>query len=209
MKYLARVYGIVTTFAAFAVFAAAFDGIVIATAAAPELAGGAEVAGRSPKTATTSHANSVIIGAVEPVRIYPPDIEVRANVDTGAKSSSVDAKILERFHRDGAEWVRYLVFGDKGVTRKLEMPIARIRRAGAPRDERSAAMMRLCPGSVAADVLVNFTERRALNYRLLLGRDFLKNRVLIDVGSNFLAWPSCKKEAPKWSSVIHTPYPRS
>ena len=92
------------------------------------------------------------------------------------------------------------MFGDKGEKYSLEMPVARsvrIRRAGTPRDVRLAVMMRICLGTVAADVLINFAERRELNYRLLLGRDFLKGRFLVDADPSFLTRPTCSEASAK------------
>ena len=100
-----------------------------------------------PKARSGSYADHTIIGASELILILPQKIQIRAKIDTGAKSSSIDARILERFVRDGADWVRFQIYGEEDATYKLEMPVARtirIRRAGTPRDVRPAVMMRLC-----------------------------------------------------------------
>lgn len=155
---------------------------------------------RLPKAQPKSYANHTIIGASELVLILPQKIQIRAKIDTGAKSSSIDARVLERFIRDGTDWVRFQVFGEEDATHKMELPIARsvrIRRAGTPRDVRPAVIMRICLATVAADVLVNFAERRELNHRMLLGRDFLKDRFLIDADPSYLTRPSCTEKARK------------
>ena len=152
------------------------------------------------KAPAKSYENYTIIGAVELVTIYPQNFQIRAKIDTGAKSSSIDAEILKRFSHDGTDWVQFKIFGDEDATHRIESPITRsvrIRRAGTPRDVRSAVTMRICLGTVAADVLVNFAERRELNYRLLLGRDFLKGRFLVDAEPRYLTKPSCNGESVK------------
>ena len=164
--------------------------IKLAQATDPKLSGIKASAEKPAK----SYDNHIIIGAQELVVIYPKKIRIRAKIDTGAKSSSIDARILERFKRGGVDWVRFQVIGDKNSNHILELPVARsvnIRRAGTPRDVRPAVIMRICLGTVAADVLVNFAERQGLNYRLLLGRDFLKGRFLVDAEPSYLTRPSC------------------
>ena len=49
----------------------------------------------------------IIIGAVEKVRLLPPNVVLKARIDTGAKTTSIDAQNIIPFERDGKEWVRF------------------------------------------------------------------------------------------------------
>lgn len=60
-----------------------------------------------------------LVGAVERVHLSPPDAVFEARIDTGAESSSLDARDIREFERDGSTWVRFLLVDrDTGVDRK-------------------------------------------------------------------------------------------
>ena len=46
---------------------------------------------------------------MEHVYISPPGILLTARIDTGATTSSIDARNIEPFERDGKRWVRFEV----------------------------------------------------------------------------------------------------
>ena len=54
-----------------------------------------------------------IAGWIERVSIYPGNIKIKAKLDTGAKISSLNAKNLEQFKRNGDTWVRFEVLNFK------------------------------------------------------------------------------------------------
>ena len=57
-----------------------------------------------------------IIGAIENVRLVPPHIVLKARIDTGAKTTSIDARDITPFERNGEEWVRFVfVNGNKNL----------------------------------------------------------------------------------------------
>lgn len=146
------------------------------------------------------YAGYIVVGEIERVTIYPDKIDIRAKVDTGAKTSSIDAEVLESSTRDGTNWVRVRIYGDEGRTHEVELPVVRyvrIRRAGVPVEERPVVKMRVCLGTVMTDAEVNLAERRRLSYRMLLGRDLLAGRFLVDPGEDFLTQPFCDDEETK------------
>ena len=49
-----------------------------------------------------------VIGFIETVRIAAAKLDVNAKIDSGARSSSLDARRIEPFMRDGAQWVRFM-----------------------------------------------------------------------------------------------------
>jgi len=48
----------------------------------------------------------MIIGEVENVRLVPPNIILKARIDTGAKTTSIDARNITPFERDGKQYPR-------------------------------------------------------------------------------------------------------
>ena len=57
--------------------------------------------------ALAENSQSKIFGWVENGLILPANIPVKVKLDTGAKTSSLDAKHLEEFKKDGQAWVRF------------------------------------------------------------------------------------------------------
>jgi len=141
-----------------------------------------------------------VIGWVERVRIFPGNFEIHAKIDTGAKTSSLNAPNLKLFMRDGVEWASFDVTNRAGVTQKFEEKIfrvAKIRRHGNRYQKRPVIMLGVCIGSIYQMTQVNLIDRKNFNYQMLVGRRFMKDRVIVDPGKTFIAKPKCKREARK------------
>ena len=75
-----------------------------------------------------------VIGEVEPVYVLPIKKPFTARIDTGAETSSIDAKNISFFERDGEKWVSFDVIsrnsGEKyHFEKKIRKRIA-VRRTG-------------------------------------------------------------------------------
>lgn len=141
-----------------------------------------------------------VVGWVERVRIYPGDFEIHAKIDTGAKTSSLNAPNLKIFTRDGGEWVSFDVTNRRGVTQRFEEKIFRvskIRRHGARIQRRPVVMLGVCVGIVYQMTEVNLIDRKNFNYQMLIGRRFTKDHVIVDPGRTFIAKPRCNRKAVK------------
>ncbi len=137
-----------------------------------------------------------IVGYVETVKILPGDFLLKAKLDTGAKSSSLDVRDLKSFTRNGKPWVKFLVENINGKEVEFERPVTRtavIKRAGVEKDSRPVVKLPICLGHFLKEAEVNLTQRPKMNYRLLLGRLFLSRTFLVDSGSSFLTKPKCGK----------------
>jgi hypothetical protein len=135
------------------------------------------------------------IGYIENVVIEPGNLQVKAKIDTGAKSSSIDAINILPFQRDGKQWVRFIVVVDGDKRRYFEIPVVRtvgVRRAGAPVHRRYVVEMGICLGGIYKKTDVNLVNRKGMNYRMLIGRIFMKESFLVNPDATFLTSPSCK-----------------
>ncbi len=143
--------------------------------------------------------NLPVVGYVENVRIFLSSDHIvrKAKIDTGAKTSSLDVDGLSIYSRKGSDWVSFLVKNEDGEQIKVELPIersARIRRAGAEKDERPVVKLGLCLGRFYKEGEVNLSERDGMNYKMLIGRRFLSGSYLVNSGKKFLQKkPRCKK----------------
>jgi len=148
---------------------------------------------------TSVHADPArVMGWVEPVEILPAKMKILAKLDTGAATSSIDAAQYEEFKRAGKTWVRFDVSDRKGGTFRFERPvvrISRIRRSDAATVVRPVIELGVCLGGVYRVTQVNLANRAHLNHPMLIGRRFLKAKILVDPSRKFTSEPRCAKQS--------------
>lgn len=136
-----------------------------------------------------------VVGWVETVKIYPGGIPVKAKLDTGAKTSSLDCECITPFKRDGKDWLSFSVKNHKGDIVRLEKPVTRvahIKRHFGKEQKRYVVKLGICLGTIYREAEVTLVDRSGFNYALLVGRNFLKKDFLIDPSATFLNKPACK-----------------
>ncbi len=136
-----------------------------------------------------------VVGWVENARVYPGDIRIRAKLDTGAKTSSLNCECQSTFDREGEKWVRFTLTNYRGRTVQIERKIhriARIRRHGGRIQERIVIKLGVCLADVYKEIDVNLIDRSGFNYQMLVGRTFLKGDFIVDPSVTFTAAPECK-----------------
>ena len=155
-------------------------------------AGLAAVSGAGTATA----GDGLVIGWVERVRIYPSGFELHAKIDTGAKTSSLNAPNLKIFERDGATWASFDVTNRRGISQRFEEKIFRvvkIRRHGGRFQQRPVVMLGICIGNVLQFTQVNLIDRKNFNYQMLIGRRFMSGSLIVDPGRTYTVKPQCTK----------------
>lgn len=137
-----------------------------------------------------------IFGWVERVELLDGQLSVKAKLDTGAATSSLDASSIERFERDGKRWVRFVVVdpeNDESI--ELEKRIVRnvrIVQHDGEHQRRPVVMLDVCFGPVRKEVEFSLINRSNFIYPVLLGRSALENVALIDPSETFLNYPDCE-----------------
>jgi hypothetical protein len=63
----------------------------------------------SPWPCLAAAKDMEILGWVEYAKLPALDLELKAKLDTGAETSSLDARIIKKFRKDGKRWVRFAV----------------------------------------------------------------------------------------------------
>ncbi|MFO7288222.1 MAG: ATP-dependent zinc protease [Gammaproteobacteria bacterium] len=141
-----------------------------------------------------------VFGWVERVKLLDGKLSVKAKLDTGAATSSLDASNIERFKRGGRSWVRFLVTDPAtGETLEIEKPVVRNVRIIRHDDEsqrRPVVKLDVCFGPFLREVEFSLVDRSNFIYPVLLGRNALENFALVDAGATFLNYPSCDRAAP-------------
>ncbi len=136
-----------------------------------------------------------IFGYIENVEVAELDRSMRAKLDTGATTSSIDAREIEKFEKDDEDWVRFTVVDrDTDDEKVLEEPISRtvhIKRHGKDSQERYVVELDFCIGDRLITEEVSLTSRKKWNYPLLVGRNHLAGHVLVDSAVKDTRDPSC------------------
>lgn len=159
-----------------------------------------------------------ILGWVEPIRLEPWGLKMRARLDTGANTSSMSARDIHQFKKGSKDWVRFILDfkTDKGKpnrTVEIERPVMRtikIKRHSGISQERQVVQMDLCLANEVRTIEFNLIDRRALNYPILLGRKALANFALVDSGRIYLSKSDCghvKKRKKKQNNLENSVTP--
>lgn len=141
-----------------------------------------------------------VFGWVEEGLIQPENISVKIKLDTGALTSSMDAKDLERFEKAGEKWVRFNVEVKDSETGKManssfERRVIRnvkVRGAGGA-EKRPVVVMQMCIGSRIYSEEFSLKDRGKMNYPVLIGRRTLARIGAVDASQTFTMEPRCGK----------------
>ena len=134
------------------------------------------------------------IGWVENVRIFPSELQFKAKMDTGAYNSSINAKNIAEFERDGEIWVRFDVINKNEVSTTLELPVVKevtVKQHFGERQKRYAVMLGVCLGKTYKETQVSLVNREGFLYAMLIGRNFLRGDFVIDPAEQYTASPRC------------------
>ena len=162
------------------------------TAADPALKATRAYDARTDEPLTQLPDGRLIVGGVEHVAIDPPGISYTARVDSGANTSSLDARNLVVFERDEERWVRFDLRPKDGVEEpvSIEKPVERfvlISQTNSPKpDRRPVVKMLMSIGG--QENLIEFTlrDRSSMTHAILLGREYLLDRAVIDISRNYI-----------------------
>lgn len=155
-------------------------------------------AGTDQKMADNAAGNAdqkVVLGRVEWVWLDASQSYQKARVDTGANSSSIHARNIQPFERNGDKWVKFVMEVD-GKALEVEAPLVRkvrIRQASLDDWERRPVIkLNLRLGELEEETEFTLSDRSDMIYPVLLGRNFLQDIAVVDVAKKFTR--SRKKE---------------
>lgn len=134
-----------------------------------------------------------VLGHIEKVRINGDDRHFPARLDTGAQRSSLHARDIEKFERDGEQWVRFVFDDHDGGTHDIESPLieqTEVRQAGGA-TTRYVVSLPLCIGGQEKNTEFTLADRSAMTYPMLVGRNFLSEHVLVSSAHRYTADPTC------------------
>jgi len=125
-----------------------------------------------------------------------PDFGVRAvkaKLDTGARTSSLHAFKPRRFRRDGLDMVRFEVqpvqrSSASKVVVEAEVKGERdVRTSSGQQETRLVIETTLSLGGARWPIELTLSRRDEMGFRMLLGRQALAGRIVVDPAASFLA----------------------
>ncbi len=124
-----------------------------------------------------------------------PDLgisEVKAKIDTGARSSALHAFDVETFNSNGKRMVRFKVHpyqrdAHRTVTAEAELLDQRqVRNSGGQTQVRPVIETTVELNGDRWSIELTLTNRDVMGFRMLLGRQAVRRRFLVDAGRSFL-----------------------
>lgn len=124
-----------------------------------------------------------------------PDLgveHIKAKLDTGARSSALHAFDLVEFERDGIAWVRFSIHPwqkSAADAHTVELPVhdrRTVRSSSGHVQERYVVRMNLRLLDQVLPVEVSLARRDAMGFRLLIGREALRQGFAVDSGRSYL-----------------------
>ena len=120
------------------------------------------------------------------------DERINAKIDTGAKSSAIHAFRIREIDLDGVAGVEFFLHPVQR-RRKPEVmcraPILEkrvIRSSNGQEEERYVIATRMRLGPRFWKIDLTLTNRDAMGFRMLVGRDALRRKFLVDPGASYL-----------------------
>jgi hypothetical protein len=116
---------------------------------------------------------------------------IKAKVDTGARSSSLHAVDIEQFERDGRQWVRFVLLPwqrselDPVATEAPLHDTREVRSSTGESKSRPVINSAVRIGGVQHSTELTLTDRSEMGFRMLLGRETIRARYLVDSGRSY------------------------
>jgi hypothetical protein len=138
------------------------------------------------------HSNT-LVGWREWVSLPEADIAwIKAKIDTGARTSSLHAFDVTEFERDGVSWVRFRIKpwqDSQEDATTIERPIhdrRAIRSSSGHAQQRIVVILAIRLGGREVTAEVTLSNRDEMGFRMLIGRQALRQGFTIDPSRSFL-----------------------
>ena len=139
----------------------------------------------------TASTEKTIIGSEEWCQLTQLGIPaVKVRVDSGAKTSALHAFNIQTFKRGNVSWVSFDVHqlqNNRKVSLRCESPILDrriIKNTSGASEKRYVIKVPMRLGDQLWDIELTLTNRDSMGYRMLLGREAMAGRVLVDPSSS-------------------------
>lgn len=148
---------------------------------------------------------NIIIGWQEWVEL--PSLGVHAicaKTDTGAQTSSLHARNITLHEKDGKKWVHfdtYPIHSHKDISLSCSAPLHDMRDVKSSNGEietRPVILTKIKIGDTVWGIELNLTNRSSMDCRMLIGREAMQDRLLINPSHKFLHKKLSKQKAKQY-----------
>lgn len=130
------------------------------------------------------------------------DSQIKAKIDTGARTSALHAFGLRVFERDGSTLARFEIHPRQRSAEPsytVEVPVRAfrtVRSSTGHRERRPVIATRARLGDHEFGIELTLTSRDAMGFRMLLGRAAVRRRFWVDPGRSYLAGRTAPQRPP-------------
>lgn len=128
--------------------------------------------------------------------------KIKVKVDTGARSSALHAFNVKEFEKDGETWVKFDVHPDQDSgkrtisTKAKVLEYRKVKNSGGKATMRPVIVTTISLMAEVWSVELTLANRDEMGFRMLLGRQAVRGRFLVDAGESFYGGqPKRKKKA--------------
>lgn len=119
-------------------------------------------------------------------------MEIKAKIDTGARSSALHAFAIEPYRKGGQRWVMFAIHPlqkrcDVSVECHAEVKDCRlVMDSGGHKQRRYVIETQMVLGRSVIKAEMTLTNRDSMSFRMLLGRTAMDARFIVDPGASYL-----------------------
>ncbi len=117
---------------------------------------------------------------------------IPAKIDTGARTSSLHAHVLDDFIRDGERFVRFAVDwgGERHFCEAIHVDVRGITSSNGDKQTRFVIKTPLTIGKLRFRAEISLADRSQMQFPMLIGRSALRRRMVVDSGHSWLQSPA-------------------
>lgn len=132
-----------------------------------------------------------IVGLREQALIAGLNVVMQARISTNVANSVIDARNIQMFERNGEEWVRFTIYNpdtkEPHVLERKRLRFQTVQGASATPDRRPVVEIRFTIGKLSQRGEFILSDRSDSEFPILIGRNLLRDVMLVDVSGNNLA----------------------
>jgi len=143
-----------------------------------------------------NEAETKTVGWIENGKISGVEEDIKFKLDTGAKTTSINAEILEKpdSESESGGMIKFRYTNTDGIAKVFERPVERwVEIKGEGR--RPVVKMQFCVAGRLIEEEANLADRGDFNYSVLVGRNMLeKGKLAVSSAETFTTKPNCQAE---------------
>lgn len=140
----------------------------------------------------TVRGEKLLVGRKEQVWLPNLGLALAGRIDTGAETASLDARNITMFERNGERWVGFEILdpGTEGtiqIERKVSRMVRIVQSNVAEPERRPVIRLSIVIGHIDQTAEFTLSDRSHLDYQVLVGRNILKDVMVVDVSKTNVA----------------------